>query len=1077
MSFKSMAFSNPSRAAVWGLLLLAESFLESASSQVSTASIAGTIRDSSSGVVKGAEVVATQTQTGTSRTVRSGDDGSYAFPLLSIGSFTLQVHVAGFSPYEQTGIVLTVGQAASIDVVLRPGNLNQTITVSADAAIVNTTESASSSLIAQRQVEGLPLNGRNPSSLIFLAGGVSNPVQNIPTSNTGSAVLQNSLVYPTEVAPTVHGVRGGGVYFSLDGANNLDPYQVSGGPFPNPDASEEFSVVSGVYGSRYVSAPGGAVNIVTKSGTNQIHGDLFEFLRNGAVNARNFFSPQPDVLKRNQFGGTLGGPILKDRWFVFGSYQGTRLSNRLGGQVAFVPTNAERAGNFSALGVSIPISKLDPTMQKLLQYIPVSSSPDGRFVYAQPISQQEDQYIVRSDYYHGSHRIFGRYFYDAFNWAPTGIPNGDILASYRGQNHKWYNATVGDTWTKGNLVSDFRFSYVRDESVTTAGENSVSLPSLGAAVTPGQFPTIQQLTVSGFFNVVPGNFNSFPRHTFDFAEDVNIIRGRHQLSFGAEVQRISATLKTDNGQNPTLTYSGALSGNALADFFLGTPSTLQQSDGIYVAAQGTLPGFYVEDKFRATSRLNLTAGIRWDPYWPFHAQGGRIECFRPGEKSSVFTNAPGSLVFPGDANCNSAGATNNLANIEPRFGFAYELDSSAQTVLRGGYGIYTTQFPLASFLGFGQVQPFVRTFILTAPGSITNPYATFPGGNPFANGFQLNLDVRPPNTAFINPATAYSLQPDFKLGYVQQWSLILERSLTKNDIVSLSYFGTKGTRLSLVQDANQAIYIPGQSTQTNTQARRPYGNIGRLNSEVDYGTSSYNGVEASFRHRFQQGFSLDSTVTFSKSLDDASSPANILLTGGSLLSMPGNRNFRRALSDFDQNYTWRTSGVWDISSPHGATGLKRILLAGWQLNGILTVEAGLPFSVASPFNESFTGNGTELADNVSGTPITLSSSRSEAAKIGEYFNIAAFKNNQPGTFGTSGRNILRSPGLVNLDTAAIKGFYFTERYLLQFRTEFFNTLNHTQFLPPGNSLGTATFGQLTGSRDPRILQFSLKLHF
>jgi len=282
--------------------------------QVSTASIQGTVVDSTGAAVGGATITATQLDTQIARTTTSEASGAYIFPLLPVGSYSVKVSAAGFAPFEQTGIVLTVDEAASVPVALRVGNISETVTVNSDATMLNTTSSQTATLISQHQVEGLPLDGRNPATLVFLAGGVSNPVLNIPLSNTGNAILQNSLVYPTEIAATVHGVRGGGVYFSLDGASNVDPYQVTGGPFPNPDATEEFSVVSGNYGSRYVSAPGGAVNIVTKSGTNQIHGDVFEFIRNGAVNARNFFAAQPDALKRNQFGATAGGPIIRDRW-------------------------------------------------------------------------------------------------------------------------------------------------------------------------------------------------------------------------------------------------------------------------------------------------------------------------------------------------------------------------------------------------------------------------------------------------------------------------------------------------------------------------------------------------------------------------------------------------------------------------------------------------------------------------------------------------------------------------------------------------------------------------------------------
>jgi hypothetical protein len=1057
--------------------------------QVSTASIQGTVVDSTGAAVGGATITATQLDTQIARTTTSEASGAYIFPLLPVGSYSVKVSAAGFAPFEQTGIVLTVDEAASVPVALRVGNISETVTVNSDATMLNTTSSQTATLISQHQVEGLPLDGRNPATLVFLAGGVSNPVLNIPLSNTGNAILQNSLVYPTEIAATVHGVRGGGVYFSLDGASNVDPYQVTGGPFPNPDATEEFSVVSGNYGSRYVSAPGGAVNIVTKSGTNQIHGDVFEFIRNGAVNARNFFAAQPDALKRNQFGATAGGPIIRDRWFVFGAYQGTRLSDLFGGNVAFVPTAQERTGNLSSIskpitnpatGMPFPNNQVGPlnsVTQALLAYIPLPTAANGSISYAQPEQQSEDQYVVKSDFVHGNQRIFGRYFYDTFTWPITGIPGGDILASYRGQQHQWYNATVGDTWSRGNFISDSRFSFVRDHSVTEAGEHSVTLPGLGANITTGQFPTIQSLGVSGLFAVNPGNYNGFPRTTYDGAEDITLIRGRHEISFGAEVQHIGITLETDNQQNATPSFTGAITGNALADYLLGLPGSLGQSDGIFVQAVGVLPGFYAEDKFRANDRLTVTAGLRWDPYWPFHALNGRVQCYLPGEQSKVFVNAPTGLVYPGDPNCNSTATnSNNLVNIEPRVGFAWQANKAGTTVVRAGYGIYTTQFPMFSFLSFGLTQPFERTFSLIAPGSISNPYATFPGGNPFANGFELNGNKRPADSPFTNPGSAFSLAQNFKLAYVQQWSLVLEHGITTNDFFSLGYFGTAGKRLSLVQDNNQPVYIPGASTQGNSQSRRPNPLIASVNTEVDSGSSNYNALELTYRHRARGGFTLSSSFNWSKCLDDGSSPANVLLSGGSKIPIPNDPSFRYGRCDFDQLLTWRTTGVWSLPWFAHSSGLEKALLGGWQINGIFTADSGFPFPVTSPFNQSFTGNGLDYADLVPGQSLTLPSGRSEQAKVAEFFNTAAFKENAPGTFGDSGRNILRAPDYVDIDTALVKGTQLTERLRLDLRFESFNLLNHTQFLPPVAGLG-ATLGQLTGARDPRILQGSVKVFF
>lgn len=1078
------------------LALAVGNFVSTARAQVSTASIVGTVLDSSRAAVSGATVTATQVDTQISRTVTSGNDGLFNIPLLPLGPYSLKVSAAGFEVFQQTGIVLTVGQVANIPISLEPGNVSQTVTVSANATMLNTTGSESVQLIGQKPVEALPLNGRNPAGLLFLIGGVNNAALN-STGSTSSAVLQGALTYPSETAVAVHGVRSGGVYFSLDGANNVDPYQVTGGPFPNPDMVSEFNVVTGNYGARYVSAPAGAVNIVTKSGTNQIHGNVFEFVRNGDVNAGNFFSynaalghPVADPQKRNQYGADMGGPILRDRWFIFGGYQGTRLSDFSCCITYATPNAQERAGNLSdvatpiinpATGTPFPnnqVGPLDPTTQKLLAYIPLPTNPTtDSFSFPLPVFSTEESYVVKSDFVHGAHRIFGRYFYDLYDLPPTGIPNNDILASQRGQNHHWHNATGGDTWVHGSLVSDARFSFVRDESVNVAGEHGVSLPSLGEPnVTEGKYPTIQALFVEPYFYIQSGNLNDFSRNTYDGSEDITLLHGRNQLSFGVEVQHIGASEVSDNLENAGMIFAPIFTGNGLADFLLGLPIEMIQQDGVYMQSAGWLTGFYGEDKVRVNNRLTVTAGLRWDPYVPFHALGGRMQCYIPGEQSHVYPNAPTGLVFAGDHNCNASGTNaNNLANVEPRVGFALQVDSSGKTVVRGGYGIYTMQYPMASFFAYGSVQPFERSFTLIPSGPVSNIYANFPGGNPFAKGFQLGGPVPASTATFINPQTIDNLAQNFRLPYLQQFSLIAERSITANDFVSVGYYGSVGRHLGLVQDDNQAVYIPGASTTGNVQARRPNQNFSSAFTSVPTGMSNYSGLELVYRHRVRGGLTLSGDFDWSKSMDDNSNPANDVLTG-SLLSIPNDPGFRYAPSDFNQPHTLRALGVWSLPWYASSTGLKKIALAGWQFSSLFTCDSGMPFSVSSPYGESFTGNGTEVGDRVPNVPTTLSSGRSEQAKIAEYFNTAAFTNNAPGTFGNSGRNILTSPDYVDVDSAVMKDFHITERWGLNFRVEAFNVLNHTNFTPPLSALG-ATEGRLTGARDPRILQGAIKVYF
>ena len=533
---------------------------------------------------------------------------------------------------------------------------------------------------------------------------------------------------------------------------------------------------------------------------------------------------------------------------------------------------------------------------------------------------------------------------------------------------------------------------------------------------------------------------------------------------------------------------------------LGVIPSFSQSDGIDVGASGTLPGFYVQDRIRATRKLTVTAGLRWDPYWPFSSVNGRIECWQPGKQSSVFVNAPTGLTFPGDPGCNSSGTQTDLATFQPRIGFAYQLDSAAKTVIRGGYGIYTSQFPMLSFVAFGTIEPFVRSIADTNPGPISNPWLGFPGGNPFASGFQLNLGSRPANTPFVEPATAFTFNPNFKLAYTQQWSFILERALATNDVVDISYFGAKGTHLDQVEDNNEALYVPGTagagctvgqfgttaagqpcSTQTNIQSRRPDTSIGAIRGYISGANSFYHAVELEYHHRFQAGFTLSSAFTYSRSIDDLSAPANLALAGYlNLIPVPGEPHLRRGPSDFNQPYTWRTSGVWNLPFGENYKGIDAVLAKGWVWSGIFTRDAGLPLVIlTSNTDNSFTGLGTDMANVVPGVARRQPISDFTAASQGlSLINPAAFVVNAPGTPGISGRNAFNTPDLTDFDTALYKEFNLTERFRFQFRTEFFNTFNHPQFFfPSTTTLGSGTFGKITTARDPRIIQFSAKILF
>jgi hypothetical protein len=1075
------------------LLALTLVLVPTANAQLSTASITGTVKDPSGAVIPNAEVNAIQTQTQYKASAVSDAVGFFALRALPIGPYELEVKAAGFSTYKQTGILLSVNQAANLQIALSIGSLTEVVSISADASAIDTTTSNIQRVIGSQEVSQLPLNGRNPANLIFTVSGVSNPVSGAGGAGTtaaGMTVLAGGATFPTSTVATVHGVRSGDVFFSLDGATNVDPFQVTGGPFPNPDATEEFNVVTGTYGARYPSAPGGAVNIVTRSGTNEIHGSFFEFLRNGYFNARNAFAQSPDVLKRNQYGIALGAPIQRDRWFVFGSWQGTQLSNSIS-RNAYFPTDAQRTGDFSTSprpvrnpltfqpfpGNIIPPSQLSQVNQQLLEYIPHSPNPDGYLEWRNPVRQHANQYVIKSDYTLGSHRFFARYFYDSSVTDSILAPPDNIMIGGLGMSHGWHNGTLGYTYTNANLVNDLRFTVMNYHN--TPGDRDPNAPSLakfGAKITEADMPGIFQQIVSGSFTAAyNGTADDPQRRIYDLSENLTITKGNHTISFGVEVQRLHQLYTSFSGQNPLAVYGGVF-GPPTADFMMGRPVFILQSDGIYSETSGSTYGFYFEDMIRVTQRLNITAGVRWDPFWPFEAAGGRILCWSPDQESQVFTNAPAGLIYAGDSGCNSSGMDSTVAIIQPRIGAAYQLGSSGRTSIRAGYGIYSQQVPMQAYFSFGASEPFMRTVTYQLiPSQIDDPYARYPGGNPFASGFQLDNEPRPSNAPFSAIPTGTAFNRDFQPASIQQWSLSIQQALTKTDVIEVAYFGTSAAHLSMLYSMNTPVYIPGSSTIQNEQQRRPYPNLGTVTEMGSDGNSIYHGVEVSYKRRFFSGVMFNSSFNFSKSIDDGSLPA----MGLSQISTPSpslDHEFRRALSDFDQTFTWRTTAAYSTPALQSWNAFARQVLGSWSFNGILSVESGLPFGIVTTTDNSRTGLNSDFADRVPDAPLYIADQSSEE-RVEQAFNTAAFVPNAIGTFGNAGRNILRSSGLFNIDLGLSKDFVITERWKVVFRTESFNLLNHTNYLSPGNSLGAPTYGKIRSARDPRILQFSLRVAF
>ena len=1101
--------------------------------QVSTATLNGVIQDSGGGLIPGATVMLTQTETNAKAHATTTDSGAFTLPSLPVGPYVLDVTAPGFSAYKRTNIVLTVGQVATLKIELAIGASTETITVTTGAPLIESTEPTLSDTIDEKTVVSLPLNGRNPGELVFTAPGVSNATENLGTGQlaTTNQITPPGVTIPNSIATAVNGVRAGGTFFSLDGAVNVDPDAVIGGPFPDPDATQEFQVVTGTYGARYFSAPGGAVNIITHSGTNKLHGTVFEFIRNGYVNAENAALAQPDNLKRNQFGGTIGGPIRKDKLFFFASYQGTRIASQTPSKVA-VPTAQERAGIFQACPVdktcdatntfNVPLAALPPIAgpntlnavnANFFNYkssgsplIPLPNSAGNFLITAIPNHVNSQQFAGKLDYQvNQKHRLFMRYFSDRYNTpaveeATTAPFN--IFRTAAGLTQNFDSAAIGDTWTPtSKLVLDTRVSYLNIVSNQTppASASFVNYPNLGAANYSNPTPPGIGITVIGS-TVTPAVYGTTkaPRTNFTVSEDVIYAKGNHEFTFGGDIQRIHNGTQNPAGQTGVIIYAGVYSAiiaaNApyinptlapkglqlidasFADFYLGRPVVFIQGDGFFSSHHGSLAGFYVQDKYKASDRLTLTAGIRYDPFLPYKTENNQVSCFRAGQQSTVFANAPKGLIYPGDPNCPTGGVGGQYNFVQPRVGVAYQLNEKGTQSVRAGYGVYQIQLPLNALTGF-QAAPFTRQLKFSNPfQSISDIYGSNKATNPFASGY-IGFGYQPAaNIAFPTvPANAANFSSNFRPGYIQQYSLSYSLSLGSHDGLEIAYVGTKGTHLAQNYDANEpgaATAATGAASTSNEQARRPNTGIAVLSTAAPIGYSNYSGLQASFHHQATGGFDYKGSFTYSKCIDNGSNPGS---TGSSVAGNidldPNNQAFSRGVCDFDQPINFRNTLVYATPRLLKSSPLVRTALGGWSVSGNFIFDSGQPFSVtANSADQSFTGTSLDRADLVPGQP----------TYVNGRLNFNAFRLNAAGTLGNSPRNGYRAQNNIRIDTALLKTFALTERFGLDFRAEAFNVINHANYFAPLTAIdgsNSSNFDSYQFARDPRQLQAAVKLTF
>lgn len=1044
-----------------------------------SSSLEGTVSDPSGSVVPGVRVTLRNLETGLERQTVTNGSGTYLFNALPVGLYSVLAEAQGFQAYTQTGIRLNVNTPATVDIRLSVGSLTEQVSVSADATMVNTQTPTLSQVVQQRYLVDLPLNGRNAATLIRMVPGT---VSGVGTTTAGYANTGDTLAF------SVNGARGNEVNFRLDGSTHMDNVTNLNATYPNPDALQEFSVQTSNYSAQYGNFGGAVVNVVTRSGSNKLHGSAFEFLRNGAMNARNFFAAQSDNLKRNQYGGTIGGPAIRDRLFYFGSYQGTTIRNTSFTNTAFVPSEALRKGDFTSTGRTItdpetgrpfagniiPQNRILGIATSILSKVPFSGDPAGLLRYARPDRSENHQVLGKGDYYWRNHQFSGSGFYVRYD-DPGWDGGGTLLTVRIGQLQTTKSFRLQDTWT------------LRPNLINTVNASGLMLNSFNRRVSPfslTDFGPIQfaqpakedrelELGVTGYSgwgsvtNAPPGQWI---RRNVEITDSLLWVKGSHTINIGGEYSPfILFDSNTRYQQSGNLSFSGQITGNGIADLLLGKVATFQQSAGKFKQTRGHQISLYAEDTWRTRRNLTLTFGLRWDPYLPYTDKLGQVAGYSPGAVSKRFLNAPPGAVFAGDPGFPEAGMNNDLNNFSPRAGFAWTPRLAARpSSIRGGYGVFFLRpFPRL-YNNFVESAPFSPTMVLNSV-DMQDPYGSAKVRNPFPPFAPVDLS---PSAQFSFPMPYAYFQTDWSVGYLQSWNVTLEQQLAGDWLVRAAYVGNKGTHLQSFRERNAAVYQPG-ATVGNTNARRPLAPyFGSVRMLVDTGNSVYHSMQLTVEKRLSRGFSILAFYTLSKSIDDESNNAQFTFSN----PHPTEQRFNRGVSDFDIRHNFRTSAVYELPAMAGRNFLARTLFGGWSLSAILDIRSGYPFGLTSGRDNSFSGMGLDRADLL-GNP-ALATDRSKDELIRRYFDTSLVRANAVGTFGTAPRNFLRGLPACNVDSSLMKDFVLREHWKLQLRGEFFNALNHTNLNDPGTNFSSPNnFGVITGAGSPRILQIGARIAF
>ena len=1105
-----MRFSFPRLVAP--LLLLSALHLQA---QQITGNLRGTVADQTGAAIAGASITAQQVETGLTRKAASDHNGAFLLLELPVGHYQIKISAKGFREYVQYGITLDVNQTASLSPRLAVGSPTEEVVVTSDAALIEPTVSSMGKVVEQRELEDLPLNGRNFTQLGLLQPGV---VPLTPGIAEAGGSLRNGQAY------AVNGQRPESNNFLIDGANNFNG--VDGGFVLRPpvDAISEFRIITHSANAEFGNALGSTTNIVTRSGSNQLHGTAWEFLRNDAVDANNYFAQTKEPLKQNQFGVGLGGPIHKDKAFLFGFYEGFR--NRQGETaLTTVPSVKQRGGDFSELcpegfeqgfcvnqnhqlfnvfarapypGNIVPEEQFSSVAQNLLPFFPLPNAGTNLFSTTQTLTNNTNEFGLKiDDYLTSRDTLTVRYMFNQLSQVDPLSPGGASVPGFPvGEDQRAQNLVAQETHTfSPSLIAIGRFSFLRnkllfgerDDHQSPASLGFLYQPSLGIASGP---PYIQ---INGYANV--GDPITGPRDTYenvyDFGTSVSWVHGKHELKFGGGYQHQSINVLQGIATNGFFVFVPFPVTDAFASFLTGQPVVFLQGIGDFSRGiRGNSGSAYVQDTFKINSHLTINAGLRYELPEPYTEIHNRLSLFEPGKQSRVLPDAPAGLLYPGDSGVPAGLINADKKAFAPRIGFAYTPTASGNLLITASYGVFYEPYYT------GQGGPLQAP--ISAPPYLGTPQVSLPN---FADPFHGN----PPVPGSFSPSlTNLTLAPNLTLPYTQDWDLNLQHSFAKDWLFEIGYVGTKGTRLPRFIEANPAVFVPGYdkgqpiSNSSNADQRRLYSGctladdpstckFSSTGEIAGIANSSYNALEASLNKRFSHGLSFLLSYTWSKAIDDVSSfnitgsAAKPVAGENDLAQNPFNLGAERGLSLFDARNRFVASYDWALPFWSHPTAWYQYALGGWQLDGIASLMSGTPFTVFDSNDVSAQGSAPEITGFSAQRPNLVGNPNHGPRTVRSWIDASAYHQLDPtadaGKFGTEGRNVNVGPAYADWDFATLKNIPITGATHLQFRAELFDVLNRANFRLPDSDISSPTFNHILASQSPRQVQFALKFIF